>query len=372
LLLCIGLLLTCGLIGCREPFSPEMPTFIPPTLTYTPVPPTDTPWPTVTFTPVAVATRRPPTYTPTPTVTNTPVPTNPRPVTPTPTPPPEFSGKLVFQLSSGGDIYVINADGSGLRPLTHGLDPALSPDGKQVAFTRWEFPYGIYVINADGTGERQLFGKEQTKSPTWSPDGRLIAFSFRRLARRDEGDPDELGDLEHGEWRLGVVEVETGYFGELPTYLGSSSPTWGPQWTGPAIIYGGAKGLGIVTLEGPYRYLTDHPGHCTPAWSPDGKRVAYVIRYPDRGELWAMNPDGSSQVPLTAPPVGARRPISSVAPAWSPDSRHIVFLSNRNGPWEIFVMKADGSEQRKMFATALDHLSFSYEFASERVVAWGP
>jgi hypothetical protein len=35
-------------------------------------------------------------------------------------------------------------------------------------------------------------------------------------------------------------------------------------------------------------------------------------------------------------------------------------------------MKADGSEQRKIFATALDHLSFSYEFASERVVSWGP
>jgi uncharacterized protein YraI len=46
-------------------------------------------------------------------------------------------GKLVFMTSSGGDIYLVNADGSGLRRLTNGIDPVLSPDGTQVAFTRW-------------------------------------------------------------------------------------------------------------------------------------------------------------------------------------------------------------------------------------------
>jgi signal transduction histidine kinase len=46
-------------------------------------------------------------------------------------------GKLVFQTSNGGDIYVINADGTGLRRLTDGMELAWPPDGSRIAFTRW-------------------------------------------------------------------------------------------------------------------------------------------------------------------------------------------------------------------------------------------
>jgi hypothetical protein len=75
-----------------------------------------------------------------------------------PTPTPELTGKLVFQTCNGCDIYVINADGSGLRRLTDGMDPAWSPDGKKVAFARWRDPRGIYVIDEDGSNETLLFG----------------------------------------------------------------------------------------------------------------------------------------------------------------------------------------------------------------------
>ncbi len=51
----------------------------------------------------------------------------------------DLSGKLVFMTGSGGELYVINVDGSGLRRLTGGIiDPVLSPNGQQVAFTRWD------------------------------------------------------------------------------------------------------------------------------------------------------------------------------------------------------------------------------------------
>ncbi len=51
---------------------------------------------------------------------------------------PNTGGTIIFQTLSGGPIYVVDADGSNLRYLTTGMDPALSPDGQWVAFTRWE------------------------------------------------------------------------------------------------------------------------------------------------------------------------------------------------------------------------------------------
>src|SRR5512136_3072680 len=47
-------------------------------------------------------------------------------------------GAIVYQTASGGPIYAINADGTNLHYLTTGMDPALSPDGRQVAFVRWD------------------------------------------------------------------------------------------------------------------------------------------------------------------------------------------------------------------------------------------
>src|SRR6185436_16624365 len=67
--------------------------------------------------------------------------------------------RLVFMTSSGGDLYVINIDGTGLRKLASGvIDPVVSPDGQQVAFTRWDgAEFGtLYVMNLDGAGERAI------------------------------------------------------------------------------------------------------------------------------------------------------------------------------------------------------------------------
>jgi len=109
-----------------------------------------------------------------------------------PTPNSELTGKLVFQVCNGCDIYVIKADGSGLRRLTDGMDPAWSPDGKKVAFARWRDPRGIYVIDEDGSNETLLFGWSQAKAPAWSPDSRHIAFFTDR----------------NGKWELYVMNAD--------------------------------------------------------------------------------------------------------------------------------------------------------------------
>ncbi|MCB0127192.1 MAG: PD40 domain-containing protein, partial [Caldilineaceae bacterium] len=90
-----------------------------------------------------------------------------------------LSGKLVIQTQWGGTFYLYDLAGGALTPITGGLDPALSPDGTQIAFTRiGGNAGGVYLINSDGSDERLIYkAAEQLMSPKWSPDGNWIVFS---------------------------------------------------------------------------------------------------------------------------------------------------------------------------------------------------
>jgi len=175
LLLCVLAVLLSGCVDILPSGIGEEPS-----PTATPVPPTATPTAIPTYTPTPTAI--PPTNTPTPTPvppTSTPRATaTPRPMPPTPTSTPTLQGRFVFQVASGGDIYRVKADGTNLTRLTSGLDPSWSPDGGQIAFSRWTTPWGIYTINADGGNEMLVFSSSVARSPVWSPDGRQIAFYF--------------------------------------------------------------------------------------------------------------------------------------------------------------------------------------------------
>ena len=78
------------------------------------------------------------------------------------------------------EVFVMNADGSGLRNLARGVFPAWSPDGRRIAFLYGRTPSAIYVMNADGSRRRKLGARPNPDSaPAWSPDGRKIAFVAR-------------------------------------------------------------------------------------------------------------------------------------------------------------------------------------------------
>jgi len=335
--------------------------------------------------------------------------------TPTPTPLPgsedlaesenELTGKLVFQTSNGGDIYVINADGTGPRRLTDGMEPAWSPDGTRVAFTRWQDPRGLYVIDEDGSNETLVFGWVAAKGAAWSPDGSRIAFT-----RWYGGQDEDTEVCFHGRcrtlpadhwWKLGVVRLEDGYFHDLRCYPHSLSPTWSPDPStgsghgGSVIAYDSDFGIHLTNEEGTIGDVTDDRSlyaistdvrDISPVWSPDGSKIAFGFNQHDHWEIYVMDADGSNRVRLTQEEPLAERPPNNVSPAWSPDGQHIAFFTDRNGKWELYVMDADGSNQRPMFETApstspfdpaqdklrtgLDGLEFEYGFVAERMISW--
>jgi Tol biopolymer transport system component len=309
--------------------------------------------------------------------------------TPTPTKRPSVGqpasrpeGRLVFQVSSGGDMYVMRADGTGLRRLADGLDPAWSPappEGSagrnQIAFVRWRAPWGVYVIHPDGSGEERVVDGNRLKEVAWSPDGSRLALTINY----GSSEPTEICFFgfcftipAFSVGQIWTADLESGKLLSLPLDdRAVHAPTWSP--VGERIVYAGDRGLAWIDVDTMERgrFESGSVWDTSPAFSPDGQQIAFMGRVHDRWEVFCMNADGSARKQLTYSDAGRGKPVSSVAPTWSPDGRHIAFLSNRDGPWRIYVMDADGSDQRPLVGDKLDHLGIRYEWASERVISWG-
>ena len=241
----------------------------------------------------------------------------------TPAAPSSVHGKIAYS-TLGGDIWVMNADGSGRRRVTRSgrgtdFDPAFSPDGRRIVFRTSRGRYapdlhgigleGIFVVNVRTHRERAIEPRTGGLFPAWSTDGRKIAFSG--LPRRG---------------------------GTLDT-----------------IHLMNPDGSGVVDLGA--------PGECA-TWSPDSSKLAYCS-HPGDGNwaVWVMNADGSNPRQLThptlIPPAGANGDYPG---AWSRNGGQIVYSSVVDGDRELFLMNANGSNQHR-----LTHLR-----GGDGAVAWLP
>lgn len=108
----------------------------------------------------------------------------------------------------------------------------------------------------------------------------------------------------------------------------------------------------------------------SPQYSPDGKKIVYVVQQQPTWQIAVANPDGSDQHLLTRYDALADVHPNNIAPVWSPDGSQILFLSNRNGEWEFFVMNSDGSEVRQVLKNVTDQITLNCSYNSDRMTSW--
>ncbi len=253
-------------------------------------------------------------------------------------------GLIAFASASG--IYTMQPDGSGLHrlPLPAALGPealAWSPTGRQIAFAATNFraheDSNLYVVQADGNGLRQLtHGLLGVGDMTWSPDGQWIAFTGWL-----RGTPAAFAVRVTG---TGLHPILAGFSvrslawgpGGLLAFSGTP-PAASPRWRGKQGVWtASVNGRDLRQVAGPVPLGALGTLPTVLGWSPDGRSLL-IQDAPRYGEL-SMVPAAGGQprvildcpmqtcTVITPPPMESppfyRNDISSIA--WSPDGRIIV------------------------------------------------
>jgi dipeptidyl aminopeptidase/acylaminoacyl peptidase len=307
----------------------------------------------------------------------------------------------------------------GPQPLTtaraRDTAPRWSPDGRRIAFVSDRSgPKQVWVIHADG-GEARLVtpGSYAPADLAWSPDGKMLAFTGKpdagaagRREPREQSDVRVISRLYYkqdgegfwdGRWKQIFVVPAAG--GEVRQLTGGeydhTAPAWSPdgRWLAycandsPDADLEDAADLWIIRTDGTGapRRLTRPPGQVeTPAWSPDGTRIAYVGHDNEcAGEatlprVWVAAVDGGEPACLTRGYDGsvghhigsdARSQPGSGGVTWAPDGGRIYFLTTERGRCQVASVAVTGGAIRLETSGDHDLIGCSLDAAARRVAS---
>lgn len=227
--------------------------------------------------------------------------------------------KMVFESNLEGKytLFVINADGTGLRRLTSdssvNTQPNWSPDGRRIVFSsNRSGNTELYTMNADGTGVTRLtsMGRGAWYRSSFSPDGKWVAF---------QGRPDNTETRD----RVFVIGVDGS---ELRLVSDSALGAEGPRWA--------SDGRTIRFLQVPY------PRRLWRDMNPDDLQAARAGQ-----KMVSVRPDGSGLAPL--PPARAGESETT----WSRDGSSGYFTATRDGATAVFQLRRGQSLAQRIVST---------------------
>ena len=228
--------------------------------------------------------------------------------------------------SDRSSIKTVNTVGGVVSTLVRdgawALVPSWSPDGSRVAYTDdTTGDYQVYTVSVDGANVVQMTQAPSGTTyvgPKYSPDGKLLAFAMHR-----------------------------------------------PQDAK------GVQDLWVMNIDGsdPRRLTTGMNNAESRTWSPDGTRIAFNVVVNGVGQIFVINLDGTGLTQLTRNPgttpafaPGGIFPTmrGDVTPAWSPDGTRIAFASDSGGNFDVYTMKLDGSNIVQITKTPQQELSVGW------------
>jgi Tol biopolymer transport system component len=293
------------------------------------------------------------------------------------------------------DVYVLEGKAGQVRRLTSTPDdremsPAISPDGKQVAFlsTLGSGETTLWVVAIDGRDPRRVGGPPGDRvSFAWSPDSKRIAYEVatagggtdiyvsdldgrRTIPVTTEPGTDGLGTWSRdGQWlvyslsegpRQGINRKNPDGVNEIRlSERGDIAPMWSPDGTRVAFMSkrdSAEYDIYVVDINGSREQnVTSAGGNDTDFdWSPDSRRIVFVSDRHGNPEVYVQTIGRQEAVRLTT------NNATEAGPRWSKDGREILFVSNADGDYDLYVMRPDGTRQERLTLNSANDTSASW------------
>jgi TolB protein len=263
-----------------------------------------------------------------------------------------FSTRIAYVTKAGRQftLRVTDADGEGGQVALNSVEPIISPswspDGRELAYVSFEKQKAVVYSQVIATGQRRELAnfRGTNSAPAWAPDGQSLAVTLSREGGSQIFILNRQGDVQRRLTNSGAIDTESTFSPDGKQIYFVSDRGGSPQVYRMSVSGGNAE---RVTFSGSY--------NISPSISPDGRTLAYISRIGGAFRLHVMDLSSGSVKAITETNDDER-------PSFAPNGRLIVYASRAQGRDVLMTITVDGRVKARLASTNVD----------VREPVWGP